>query len=79
MDETYIKIKVAWTYLYRAVDSLGQTIDYLLSAQRDAAAAKRFFHRALAQLHTVNPRTITVDENPACPRAVADMKRAGDL
>ena len=79
VDETYMKVKGVWTYLYRAVDSLGQTIDFLLSAQRDAAAAKRFFRKALAQPHTVNPRTITVDKNPAYPRAVADMKRAGEL
>ena len=79
VDETYIKVKGVWTYLYRAVDSLGQTIDFLLSARRDAAAAKRFFRKALAQPHTVNPRTITVDKNPAYPRAAADMKRAGEL
>jgi transposase, IS6 family len=79
VDETYIKVKGVWTYLYRAVDSLGQTIDFLLSVRRDAAAAKRFFRKALAQPHTVNPRTITVDKNPAYPRATADMKRAGDL
>jgi transposase, IS6 family len=79
VDETYIKVKGVWTYLYRAVDSLGQTIDFLLSARRDAAAAKRFFRKAVAQPHTVNPRTITVDKNPAYPRAVADMKRAGEL
>lgn len=41
VDETTIKVKGAWTYLYRAVDSLGQTIDFLLSAQRDTASAKR--------------------------------------
>nr|WP_281262122.1 DDE-type integrase/transposase/recombinase [Pseudoroseomonas aestuarii] len=51
----------------------------MLSARRHAEAAKRFFRRALAQPHTVNPRTITVDKNPAYPRAVADMKRAGEL
>ncbi len=78
-DETYIKVKGAWTYLYRAVDSLGQTIDFLLSVRRDAAAAKRFFRKALAQPHTGNPRTITVDKNPAYPKAVAGMKRDGDL
>lgn len=78
VDETYIKVKCVWTYLYRAVDSLGQTIDFLLSAQRDAASAKQFFRKALAQPHIVNPRTITVDKNPAYPRAVADMKRAGE-
>src|SRR3954462_8633108 len=42
VDETYVKVKGRWTYLYRAVDSRGQTIDFLLSAKRDAAAAKRF-------------------------------------
>jgi hypothetical protein len=57
VDETYIKVKGAWTYLYRAVDSLGQTIDFLLSPRRDAASAKRFFRKALAQVHTGNPRT----------------------
>ncbi len=75
----YTKVKDVWTYLCRAVDSLGQTIDFLLSARRDAAAAMRFFRKAQAQPHTVNPRTITVDKNAAYPRAVADMKRAGDL
>src|SRR4051812_27279500 len=55
VDETYVKVKGRWTYLYRAVDSRGQTIDFLLSANRDAAAAKRFFRKALGQPHTVNP------------------------
>jgi DDE domain len=71
VDETYVRVKGRWTYLYRAVDSRGQTIDFLLSARRDAAAAKRFFRKALAQPHTVNPRTVTVDKNPAYPRAAA--------
>ena len=74
-----MKVKGRWTYLYRAVDSRGQTIDFLLSARRDAAAAKRFFRKALGQPHTVNPRTITVDKNPAYPRAVAEMKDGGEL
>ena len=67
------------TYLYRAVDSRGQTIDFLLSARRDTAAAKRFFRKAIAQRHIVSPRTLTVDKNPAYPRAVADMKSDGQL
>jgi transposase, IS6 family len=79
VDETYVRVKGRWTYLYRAVDSRGQTIDFLLSARRDAAAVKRFFRKALGQSHAVNPRTLTVDKNPAYPRAVADMKRDGDL
>ena len=79
VDETYIEVNEVWIYLYRAVDSLGQTIDFLLSARRDAAAAKRFFREALAEPHIVNPRTITMDKNPAFPSAAADMKRAGEL
>ncbi|WP_216348636.1 DDE-type integrase/transposase/recombinase [Roseomonas mucosa] len=61
------------------VDSRGQTIDFLLSARRDAAAAKRFFRKALRQPHTVNPRTITVDKNPACPSAIEQLKGNGEL
>jgi transposase, IS6 family len=79
VDETHAKVKGHWTYLYRAVDSRGQTIDFLLSAKRDAEAAKRFFRKALAQPHTVNPRTITVDKNAAYPKAITDMKRDGEL
>jgi transposase, IS6 family len=79
VDETYVRVKGRWMYLYRAVDSRGQTIDFLLAARRDTAAAKRFFRKALAQPHTVNPRTLTVDKNPAYPRAVAEMKRDGEL
>jgi IS6 family transposase len=55
------------------------TIDFLLSVKRDAAAAKRFFRKALAQPHTVNPRTITVDKNPAFPKAVTEIKDDGEL
>ena len=43
VDETYLKVKGKWVYLYRAVDSAGQTVDFLLSEHRDIAAAKRFF------------------------------------
>src|SRR3712207_6103596 len=63
VDETYVKVKGRWTYLYRAVDSRGRTIDFLLSAKRDAEAAKRFFRKALGQPHTANPRSITVDKD----------------
>jgi transposase-like protein len=74
-----MRLPCRWTYLYRAVDSLGQTIDFLLSAKREAAAAKRFFRKALGQPHCVDPRTLTVDKNAAYPKAVADMKGAGEL
>src|SRR3954464_7572869 len=78
-DETYVKGKGRWAYLYRGVDSRGQTIDFLLSAKRDAGAAKRFFRKALGQPHTGNPRTITVDKNAAYPAVVSAMKREGEL
>src|ERR1700730_17538747 len=79
VDETDVRVKGRWSYLYRAVDSRGQTIDFLLSAKRDAEAAKRFFRKALAQPHTVNPRTITVDKNATYPKAIAEMKKDGEL
>ena len=79
VDETYVRVKGRWTYLYRAVDSRGRTIDFLLSARRDAEAAKRFFRKALGQPHTSSPRTITVDKNPAYPKAVAELKNDGEL
>jgi transposase-like protein len=79
VDKTYVKVKGRWMYLYRAVDSRGRTIDFLLSAKRDAEAAERFFRKALGQPHAVDPRTITVDKNPAYPCAVAEMKAGGEL
>ncbi len=79
VDETYVRVKGSWTYLYRAVDSRGQTIDFLLAARRDTAAAKRFFRKAIAQPHVANPRTLTVDKNLAYPKAVADMKSDDQL
>jgi transposase-like protein len=79
VDETYVKVKGRWTYLYWAVDSRGQIIDFLLSAKRDAEATKRFFRKAFGQPHTVNPRTMTVDKNPAYPCAVAQLQEDGEL
>jgi transposase-like protein len=79
VDETYIRVKGEWVYLYRAVDAAGQTIDFLLSPKRYAAAARRFFRKALKQSHTVSPRTITVDKNTAYPTAMKAMKRGGQL
>ena len=56
VDETYIKIKKQWYYLYRAVDSTGATLDFMLSATRDADAAERFFRKVLAGHHIRSPR-----------------------
>ena len=47
MDETYIKVRGQWMYLYRAIDSVGDTVEFYFSAQRDLPSAKRFFRRAL--------------------------------
>ena len=63
MDETYIKVKGQWYYLYRAVDKTGQTIDFLLTEQRDEQAAKRFFTKAIRR-HGV-PEKITIDGSAA--------------
>jgi len=74
VDETYIKVKGQWRYLYRAVDSAGNTLDFLLTAKRDAKAAKRFFHKTLTATHNQQPRVVTVDKNPAYPKAIAELK-----
>jgi len=74
VDETYVKVKGKWKYLYRAVDSSGQTLDFMLSAKRDAKAAKRFFKKVLKARHTSTPRVINVDKNAAYPSAVDDLK-----
>jgi len=79
VDETYIKIKKQWYYLYRAVDSEGQTIDFLLSATRDANAAARFFRKALRARHTATPRVITVDKNAAYPPAFETLQQERTL
>jgi len=74
VDETYIKVKGQWMYLYRAVDSEGNTIDFYLSKTRDHKAAKRFFKKALRSFHVSMPRVITVDKNPAYPIAIEELK-----
>ena len=75
VDETYIKVKGQWMYLYRAVDSKGNTIDFYLSKTRDKKAAKRFFKKALRSFHASKPRVITVDKNPAYPIAIEELKK----
>jgi transposase, IS6 family len=79
VDETYFKIKGKWSYLYRVVDSTGQTIDFMLSAKRDARAAKRFFRKMLKLPQHSSPRVINVDQNRAYPPAVEELKEEGIL
>ncbi|HDR7963186.1 TPA: IS6 family transposase [Bacillus wiedmannii] len=75
VDETYVKVKGQWMYLYRSVDSKGSTIDFYLSKTRDHKAAKRFFKKALRSFHVSKPRVITVDKNPAYPMAIEELKK----
>ncbi len=73
VDETYIKVKGQWKYLYRAVDSDGNTLDFLLSAKRDARAAERFLSKMLNASHTQAPRVINLDKNAAYPPAIDQL------
>ncbi len=77
VDETYIRVKGKWTYLYRAVDKQGRTVDFLLSEKRDKAAAKRFFMKAIGNNEA--PQKITLDGYQASHQAVAELKAEGVL
>jgi len=79
VDETYVRIAGRWSYLYRAVDSTGETIDFVLSPNRDLIAAKLFLRLALTGANGVRPRVINVDGHPAYARAIAELKESGDL
>src|ERR1700689_5670750 len=78
VDETYVKIRGRWVYLYRAVDRDGKTVDFRLSTRRDVAAAKAFFCKAIKSQGST-PRTITLDGYGASHRAVREMKTDGQL
>jgi IS6 family transposase len=79
VDETYIKIKKQWHYLYRAVDSTGATLDFMLSATRNADAAEQFFRKVLNADHTTLPRVMTVDKNAAYPPAFEALQHDNSL
>ena len=78
VDETYVKVAGNWTYLYRAVDSCGETIDFMLSPTRDLIAAKLFLRLALSR-GGPRPRVVNVDGHPAYATAVAELKKHGEL
>jgi transposase-like protein len=79
VDEPYIRVQGRWCYLYRAIDSAGATIDFLLSALRDAEAAKRLFRKALSRTSHPQPRVINTDLAPTYGSAISDMKKDGTL
>jgi putative transposase len=67
VDETYIKVKGVWKYLYRAVNKHGKTVDFLLTAKRDKAAAKRFFGKATGA--NGDPNKVAMDKMLSTPAA----------
>lgn len=71
LDETYVKVGIEWEYLYRAADSMGCTIEFMLSAKRDVSAAKRFFQKVMRADHRRPPFTIGTDKHASYPEAFA--------
>ena len=76
MDETYIKVKGAWKYLYRAVDKEGKTVDFLLTVRRDKAAALRFFDKAMKASGV--PEMVTMDKSGANKAAMDEINGRGE-
>ena len=79
VDETYVRVNGRWCYLYRAIDSSGATIDFLLSTLCDAEAAKRLFRKALSDPSHPQPRVINTDLAPIYGSAILDIKKEGIL
>jgi transposase-like protein len=78
VDETYVKVRGKWTYLYRALDKLGNTIDFYLSPTRNAKAAKRFLGKALNGLKAwEKPQVINTDKAPTYGIAISGLKAEG--
>ena len=77
MDETYIKVKGVWKYLYRAVDKQGKTVDFLLTAKRDMAAAKRFFDKAMEA--NGDPDKVAMDKSGANKAAIDSINAGRDV
>lgn len=77
MDETYIKVKGEWKYLFRAVDKYGKTIDFYLSHTRDHKAALSFFKKTIHRRSPKCPRVINVDKNGAYIKAKTELESKG--
>jgi transposase-like protein len=78
VDETYVRIRGQWAYLYRAVDSSGKTVDFRLSPRRNVASAKAFFRKAI-RVQGRSPEKITLDGYAASHRAVRELQQHGKL
>jgi len=78
VNETYVRIRGQWAYLYRAVDSSGKTVDFRLSPRRNVASAKAFFRKAVRSQGR-SPETITLDGYAASHRAVRELQQQGRL
>ena len=80
VDETYVKVKGKWKYLYRAITKSGKTLDFYLSSTRNAKAAKRFLGKALRKMKEYEkPATINTDLAPSYDRAIRELKKEGLL
>ena len=73
MDETYVKVRGEWRYLYRAVDKEGNTVDFLLRARRNKAAAQSYFEKSIQQNGV--PETVTIDKSGANLAALHAVER----
>jgi transposase-like protein len=79
LDESYVKVKGEWKYLYRAIDERGNTIDFYLSHRRNAIAAKRFLKKLINSNPSCDVSVINTDKNPAYNQAIKELKQEGNL
>ena len=79
IEETYVRVKGKWRYLYRALDSTGATIDFLLSTNRDAEAARRFLTKALTGTTLPTLRLMNTDKHAGYPPAIVQLQAEGAL
>ena len=79
VDETYVRIRGEWRYLYGAIDKHGEAVDFLLTARRDLDAAKRFFRKMLKDGPLLSPDRIGTDGAPTYPGAIAAARKDGRL
>ena len=79
LDETYVKVKGEWKYLYRAIDERGNTIDFYLSHRRNTKAAKRFLKKLIKSNPTCDVSVINTDKNPAYGQAIKELKQEENL